>query len=95
MLNVACEKETKRKGNVDPGAPPAWKVNDGVPLDCYFNPVSYLIATKWLSQAKRIERSRFVDKCLKLAERYPPFAQVTALLFFRDALVGKEQSASL
>lgn len=64
-----------------------WRVNAGVPLDFYFNPVSYLVASRWHGRdADLVERKRVISLCLKLTEECPAFAQVLALVFFREAL---------
>ena len=72
-----------------------WKINEGVPLDYYFNPVSYIIATKWLNKKNRVERDKLVDKCIELSERHQEFSQVTTLILFRDALMGKIENINL
>ena len=57
-----------------------------MPLDFYFNPVSYIFAAKWSDPSRETFRNKIVDKCLKLVGLYAPFAKVICLIFFRYAL---------
>ena len=64
---------------------PIWRVNSNVPLDFYFNPVSYIFAAKWREPSREPFKNKIVEKCLKLVGLYAPIAKVICLIFFRDA----------
>ena len=63
-----------------------WKLSPRVPLDFYFNPISYIFSTIWLAKAKGIDKKKLLDQCIKLGGLHTSFTKVTSLIFFRDAL---------
>lgn len=75
---------SERQANQTSADKATWRVNANVPLDFYFNPISYTFATRWLDPGSKTFKLKIIQKCVKLSRVYPAFAKVTCLLFFRD-----------